>query len=101
MIFLKTPQNSMDNRYLLPSKSKSKIFFNLDDDIHTECEELNKSFKIWQQHAIGDLGPLVGYAKRTFDFNNALSAFRNANPYDGEFYSYILIGYCWIPRHYL
>ena len=101
VIFLKTPKNSMDNRYLLPSESKAKIFFNLDDDIHTSCEELNNSFGVWRKHTLGDIGPLVGYAKRTFNYNAAKTTFSNDNPFDGEFYSYILIGYCWIPRHFL
>ena len=91
----------MDNRYLLPPESKSSLFFNLDDDIHTDCGELQKSFELWKKYSVGDLGPLVGYGQRTYDYKADSTTFKNGNPVNGNFYSYILIGYCWIPRHFL
>lgn len=83
----------MDYRYLLPSESKSKIFFSIDDDIHTDCEELKKSFKVWQSYAVGDIGPLLSYAVRSFDFVARSGTFKSSDFTEkGEFYSLVLIG---------
>lgn len=69
MYFYKTPMNSMDFRYMLPVESKAEVFFSMDDDIVIDCKELEKTFKVWQQRAIGDISPIATYAPRGFSFN--------------------------------
>ena len=65
----------MDFRYYLPSKSRAKVFFSIDDDITTDCDELLKSFEIWKKNAVGDIAPLMGYGHRAFDFNAKAAKF--------------------------
>ena len=49
VLFHKTPKNSMDLRYSLPSESRAKVFFSADDDIITTCFELQKGFEEWKK----------------------------------------------------
>ena len=71
--FVQTPYNSMDFRYLVPKHSQAKVFFSIDDDIRTDCEELTKSFELWRSKAIGDIAPLMSYGPRGFDFSSKKS----------------------------
>ena len=66
--FYKTASNSMDWRYKVPSESEAKVYFSIDDDIITVCEELMRGFKVWQSHAIGDIGPIVTYWPRFVEY---------------------------------
>jgi hypothetical protein len=65
----------MDFRYQLPSQSKALVFFSIDDDVNITCEELRKSFKVWRSSAVGDLGPLVSYLSRGYNFLSYSSKF--------------------------
>ena len=54
---------------MLPKESKAKVFFSLDDDVLIDCEYLRKGFAVWRSKAVGDIGPLVSYGARGFNFN--------------------------------
>jgi hypothetical protein len=98
--FYQTPHNSMDFRYSLPAKSQAKVFFSIDDDITTDCEEMEKGFRFWQSHAIGDIAPLMGYGQRAFDFEAKTAKWKYADQLKSKFYALTLIGMAWVPRHY-
>ena len=81
--FIKTPYNSMDFRYLLPQESTAQVFFSMDDDVQVSCKELTASFKLWQAHAVGDIGPIVTYGPRGYDFSLKSSVYHYTDPGDG------------------
>ena len=58
----------MDWRYKVPKESKEAVFFNVDDDVVVDCEELKRGFKVWQENAVGTIGPIVTYAVRYFEY---------------------------------
>jgi hypothetical protein len=64
--FYITPGNSMDWRYKIPEESKAQVFFIIDDDVEIDCKELHRGFQKWQEHAVGNIAPIVTYAVRFF-----------------------------------
>ena len=91
----------MDFRYLLPASSNAKVYFSMDDDVSISCKEMTKSFKIWQERSVGDIGPIVTYGPRGFDFIAKSSEYRYSDPEDAQLFSLALVGIAWIPRFYL
>ena len=77
------------------------MFFSADDDIITTCAELQKGFEEWKKNAIGDVGPLVGYGQKSFDFSSEKAVFLAQLSSDSRFYQFTLIGEAWVSRHYL
>ena len=99
--FCWNPHNSMELRFSLPPKSKAKVFFSIDDDILTTCAQLKVSFAEWKKNAVGDVGPLVGFTQRSFDFSSGSETFFARKDRDVRFYQIMLVGVAWISRHYL
>ena len=77
------------------------MFFSADDDIITTCPELQKGFEEWKKNAVGDVGPLLGYGQRSFDFYSEEELFSNKDQRKSQFYQITLIGEAWVSRHYL
>ena len=97
----RTPHNSMDLRYSLPPESRARVFFSADDGIIITCAELQKDFQEWKKNVIGDVGPLVGYGQKSFDFSSEKAVFLAQLSSDSRFYQFTLIGEAWVSRHYL
>jgi hypothetical protein len=68
--FYLTPYNSLRWRYKIPKESKARVYFSLDDESITSCKSLTKAFRFWQANAVGDIGPVVSYASRSFVHND-------------------------------
>ena len=73
----------------------------MDDDVITTCSDLRKGFRVWRKQAIGDVGPLMGYAQRSFNFSSFNSSFFPVNQEKFPLYQITLIGLAWIPRLFL
>ena len=99
--FHKNPHNSMELRFSLPPESKAKVFFSIDDDILTTCAQLKVSFAEWKKNAVGDVGPLVGFTQRSFDFSSGSETFFARKDRDVRFYQIMLVGVALISRYYL
>ena len=99
--FHKNPHNSMELRFSLPPESKAKVFFSIDDDILTTCAQLKVTFAEWKKNAVGDVGPLVGFSMRSFDFSSDNGNFFARRDRNSRFSQIALVGEAWVSRHYL
>ena len=89
----------MDWRYKIPSESEAKVYFSIDDDIVIDCEELMRGFKIWQSHAIGDIGPIVTYGPRYVEYTQR-EGFRYGRKNERDMFCIGLVGVAFISRHF-
>ena len=55
---------------------------------------------MWQENAVGDVAPLMGYGQRSFDFSARSAKFTYSDQLKGKFFVLTLIGEAWVPRHY-
>ncbi len=90
----------MNWRFKVPPESKAEVYFSIDDDIIVGCEELTKGFAVWQESAIGNLGPLITYGPRFFQYTNT-GGFQYGKTLEKNFFSIGLIGLAFISRHYM
>jgi hypothetical protein len=98
--FLKTPNNSMDWRYKIPEQSTAEVFFIVDDDVNVDCEELKRGFKVWQENAIGSVGPIVTYAVRFFEYTQD-KTFEYGRKKEEKMFTIGLVGLSFMSRHFM
>lgn len=98
--FLKTPNNSMDWRYKIPTESSAEVFFIVDDDVIVDCKELERGFKVWQANAVGSVGPIVSYAVRFFEYTQK-KGFEYANMKEEKMFTIGLVGVSFMSRHFM
>ena len=98
--FYRTPRNSMNWRYKVPPESTARVYFSIDDDIQVDCKELTRGFRVWQEHAIGDVGPIVSYGPRYFNYVQEKGFDYGRKP-EKNFFNIALVGLAFISRHFM
>jgi hypothetical protein len=97
--FYQTPHNSLDWRWKRNKDSKARVFFSIDDDIIISCEELTKGFRVWQANAIGEIGPIITFEARYFEYTNDNGHRYMMNP--REFFNFGLVGFSFVSVHFM
>lgn len=76
------------------------MFFSIDDDINVGCAELMHGFDIWRNNAIGNLGPIVTYGARFYEFT-LRGGFQYGRMKEKDYFNLGLINLCFLSRHFL
>jgi len=63
------------------------------------CEELKKGFEVWRKNAVGNLGPMVTYGARFYEFTLDKN-FQYGNKKEREYFN-LGLNLAFVSRHYL
>lgn len=76
------------------------MYFIIDDDVLLDCKELERGFKVWQENAIGNIGPIVTFAVRYYEYTHD-NGFAYGRKKEKDMYSLGLVGLSFMSRHFM
>ncbi|MCB0370832.1 MAG: hypothetical protein KDD45_15775 [Bdellovibrionales bacterium] len=72
----------------------------MDDDITVNCRELRKGFEVWRSNAIGNIGPIVSYGPRYYEYT-LKGQFQYGKGKTQNVFNIGLVGLAFICRHFM